>query len=146
MATRSPPLIINKESGEPTFPNLPPREGVEIWRVILMDGSDSKKGRKFSTYSDARKFAVEMRDKYTKGNGYEVTLVSLAVGYGPPFKRLSDDDLRDLNSHGIFWCAYCRKPRRFTWFSNKWQDCCPVCEIPLFDFHITKNNPHFWKE
>lgn len=139
MGIRSRVFKVNKDSGEPDL--LPAQQGKEPWMLVLSKGYKNR-GKRFSSYKEAKLAGATLSEKYPD---HEVTIVSRQVGYGPPWSKLPDPKLLEINLRGMLWCPYCRKLREFH-LDPLWELMrCPVCRIPDHDYHVTKNNPILWK-
>lgn len=139
---RSKPLVLDKETREPTV--LPwTSDKYEPWKVLIMDiETREKRSKKFFSYQEAKKKASELREKL--GPEYMIGVVSRQMGYGPPHSKVSDEMLVERNDLGYFWCPYCRNFRTF--YYNAWRErhLCEFCGCVDTDFHVQANNPIFW--
>lgn len=143
MPVRTAALTIDGETGEPKL--LSTQINHDPWLVVLYNEALSiRKGKKEKVYSVARERADRLEEKYPKEEGYIVCVVSRQVGYGPPYSRISDRQLYDLNEQGKWWCPYCRALRKYLWDPYYGLKRCPICHIMERDFHVRKNNPIFW--
>ncbi len=134
---RSRVLVLNKETEEPKDILFVQTTG-KPWLLILTDDVGRNRGKLFKTMKKARKAAKRIAKAHPD---LEVTVVSRRVGYGPPRSRVSDERLREENDRGSLWCPYCRKFRVFDWDPTWDIDKCPVCRIPINNFHVIRNNP-----
>lgn len=139
---RSNPLIIDKTTGEPkTLLFVQTRN--EPWKVVVLDRKKHKrKVKKLWSYVEAKDLAAKLQDKY--GERVEVHVVSRQVGYGPPFSKIKDWQLLDLNQRRRFWCPYCRKIRKFPRLYGVRR--CEFCLCSENDFHFRKCNPIMWAD
>lgn len=144
MPTRTAPFILNKETGEPKELYPVQLGHRKVWKVIVSHPVEHNRGKRVHLYSEARQLRERFEQKFPQAQGYEITIVSTSRGYGPPYSKITDEQLRLTNEHGKLWCPYCRKLRAFDWDHNWLLDRCPVCRISIDDFHVRKNNPMFW--
>jgi hypothetical protein len=132
---RSEPLILDKDGNPKKI--WPVQEGRKAWRLVLTLNM-ANRGKDFKTYAKAKAAQEALRPRY---QDHEYTIVSRMVGYGPPYSKVSDEKLEDMNLRGFLWCAFCRKFRQFLW-SPLWNiEKCPVCTISIRHFQIVRNNP-----
>lgn len=134
---RSDPLILNKK-GNLKYPRACQGRKKNRWRLVVTDLDGNNRGKKFRRYRKAKQAVTGMREKHPD---FEYTIVSLQVGFGPPSSKVNDDQLLAMNHRGRYWCPYCRKFRQFDWDPFRSKDKCPICRIPLDDWHVMRNNP-----
>ncbi len=111
------------------------------WRLVVVDPNGKRRGKVFKSYKKAKKTATKLKATHPDS---EYTIVSRQIGYGPPFSKVSDEDILAMNARGRYWCPYCRKFRIFDWdpwWGAKGQDRCPVCGTPESSWHVVRNNP-----
>ena len=140
--SRSRPLAINSETGEPVY--LPASaQKYEPWKVLILDiETQERRSRKYFSYKEAKGAALRLREKM--GPSYMIGVVSRQMGYGPPYSKISDRKILAKNEEGYYWCPYCRAFRRYMW--NAWREkrMCEFCQTVDTDFHVQANNPVLW--
>lgn len=140
--SRSDPLIIDKETGEPINPPFT-HEKYEAWKVLIVNNATGKRqAKKFFSYVEARATAKRLQEKY--GERATVGVVSRQLGYGPPESRVPDEMLLKANNSGKYWCPYCRTWREFHYVPALEVRWCEFCQMPEHDFHTRRCNPLLW--
>lgn len=137
---RSRPLRLDKTTGEPKV-LLPVQQNKPPWKLVVLDRKKhSRKVKLYHSYSEAKRKAAEVAEKY--GDRVEVGVVSRQTGYGPPYSKVSDGQLWQLNMKRRYWCPYCRAIRKFP--SVVGVKRCEFCQTRITDFHVIKCNPALW--
>jgi len=140
--TRTPPLIIDRKTGEPKK-LYATQENRDPWKLVIITADGRRKGKNFRSYKKAKKAGKTWTDSHQDDS---FTVVSRQVGYGPPYSKVSPAQLLEMNARGRFWCPYCRQFREFL-YAPRWRiERCEVCRIMLNDHHVIKNNPRLvWR-
>jgi len=141
---RSDPLVLDRETKEPLEKCLPwTYKKYEPWKVVIVNTETSqRRSKKFFLYQEARSTAAKYTEKL--GDGHQVGVVSRQMGYGPPYSRVSDQQLLQANEQGLWWCPYCRAYRGYNFVPFLGQRWCEFCHTREADFHVVRCNPVLW--
>lgn len=143
---RSDPLVLGKD-GEPNEASRAITwEKYPAWKIIVLDLETWKrKTRKEFSYKRAREVATRLNEQFQEtGQTSTAFVVSRQRGYGPPYSKVSDDDLYERNTMGDWWCPYCRQFRKFNYHAYIGMRICSFCTTRESDFHVKKCNPILW--
>lgn len=140
---RSDPLILDKETREPLPECLPfTANKYEPWKVVVLDtDTGQRRFRKFFSYQVAKKAVEHLK---AENPGLMIGVVSRQKGYGPPYSKITDEQLLAQNELGNYWCPYCLAFRRFLHSFWRGKRLCELCAMPSSDFHVIKCNPILW--
>lgn len=144
---RSDPITIDRHGEVILLAIQKPPEIRLPWRLLVTDhNSGRQKSMLFAYYSEAKTRAGRILGALedSPDSRLDVTIVSRSVGYGPPYKKISDLQLLTLNQRKKYWCPYCRKIRQLLWLPKLQARGCIYCGITERDFHMRRCNPKFW--
>lgn len=139
---RSEPLILSEgEIKDPT----PAQEKYPPWLVSVKNMRDGRrKTKKVWSYQKARKMIGVLKEQYPEDDFWDHAVISRCKGYGPPYSKVPNEKLLELNEDRIWWCPYCRTFREFLWRPQTELKHCPHCNISEADFHVLRCNPILW--
>lgn len=141
---RSDPLVLDRETKEPTEDSLPwTHQRHEPWKVIIVEvETNVRRSKKFFLYQEAKSAAAKLKEKYNET--HKVGVVSRQRGYGPPWSKVTDQQLLEINETGLWWCPYCRNYREFHFVPYLGMRRCEFCHTRETDFHVSRCNPVLW--